>query len=204
MPGPLLFSKLPNVKYDIQLQNEPKLMKNIFVSTKVVDKFANDPLSHYEYEVKDGESVFKIAELYYEDPNYWWVILFFNDIRDYLGEWPKSSAEFVNYIDSVYGSQMEAELAPYYYYTSDKKINSETYTTTKNWFDINFEDPFEEAGSITPPFNDITYRKLISYEKYSLYEYEFDENEKNRVIKLLKNDILDDFVEEFENAINIL
>ena len=54
MPGPLLFSKLPNVKYDIQLQNEPKLMKNIFVSTKVVDKFANDPLSHYEYEIKDG------------------------------------------------------------------------------------------------------------------------------------------------------
>ena len=203
MAGAKLFEKLPNIKYDISLKNEPRLTKNIFVTTKVVDKYTNDPTTHYEYEVKDGETPFKIAELYYNDPNYWWVVMFFNDFRDIQTEWPKSTSEFSNYIDSVYGSQEEATKSIYEYRNDELKINTETYDLTYNWFNDNFDNPVEDAKGATPPFNDLTYAQLTSFDSYTYYEWEFDMNERNRVIKILRDDSLNDFVEEFENMIKI-
>ena len=202
MAGSTLFSKLPNIKYDIQLLNEPKLMKNIFITTKVVDAFANNPLTHYEYEIKDGETPWKIAELYYENPNYWWIILFFNDIRDYYSEWPKSSENFQRYMDEKYEDIKETENA-YYYYNNSTKMSPSTYMLINNWFKNKFENPKEDAGDSKPPFNNITYYQFKTFEKYSVYEYEFDRNEKNRVIKLLRLNYLEDFITEFEKMIKI-
>lgn len=198
-----LFSKLPNVEYDISLNNKPIMVKNIFVSNKIVDKYANDPLSHYEYEITENDTIHSISELYYGDPRYYWVILLFNDIRDYLEELPKSPSTFQRYIDKVYGDMFTATSTPKYYYTKNEKISVETYNFIKNWFDSNFDNPKTEAGSATPNFNKkITYDKFEQFKKYSMFDFENELNEKNRTIKLLRSDILSDFIEEFIKITN--
>ena len=199
-----LFSKIPNIEYDISLNDKPKLVKNIFISNKIVDKFSNDPVTHYEYTIRDGEDVFTISELYYDDPRYYWVILLFNDIRDYISEWPKSPASFSSYINSVYGDVQSANSTPYYYYDEEEKISVQTYNYIKNWFTSNFEVPLQETtGSKTPNFNSqMTYSKFSKFKKYSMYDYENEKNEKNRVIKLLRSDMIQSFVEDFQNVID--
>jgi hypothetical protein len=177
------FSKLKNIKYDMYLNNKPKLVKNIFHKSIVVDKFINDPNTHYEYTIKDGDSPQSLAELYYGNPNYYWVILMMNNIVNPQDEWPLSAALFDTFINKRYGGTPEAEKSREYYIHKvyDHIISIETYDRLVSRNDRSFEH----------------------YKMYSSYEKEFDKNEKNRVIRLLKKSVLDDFVKEFEKVMAI-
>ena len=174
---PYMFEKVNNIHYDMFHDGKPKLVKNIFNKSVVVDAFMQNPNSHYEYTIKDGETPQIIAELYYDDSNYYWVILMMNDIVNYRDEWPLSTAKFDAMINSKYKTVKNAESQTIHYY--DKQwntiISKETYDRMKER-----KDPAIEK-----------------YERLNALEMENIKNEKNRVIRLLRKRSLTEFVERF-------
>lgn len=176
-----LFNKVPYVSYDVFLNKKNRVVKNIFKSAQVVEKYQVAPASSNEYTVKDGDTPEIISELYYKTPMYHWTILVFNNITSFYDEWPLGSNSFANLITKKYGDLLSAETTPHCYINkiNSTKISPETYNLLRTDFD------------------------RTQYEMYSKYDYEIELNELNRVIRLIKPEIVDDFVREYERVIKL-
>jgi len=181
MANKSLFNKVPYVSYDVFLNKKNRVVKNIFKSAQVVEKYQAAPSTSYEYTIKEGDTPEIISELYYKTPLYHWTILVFNNITSFYDQWPLSSNSFANIITKKYGDLMTAETTPHCYVhkTNSTKISPETYSLLKNNLD------------------------KFQYEMYSKYDYETELNELNRVVRLIKPEIVDDFVREYERVIKL-
>lgn len=181
MAGKNLFGKVPYVSYDILLNNKTRVVKNIFKVAQVVEKYQNNISSSYEYIIQDGDTPEIISDLYYDSPVYHWTILIFNNMMNYYDDWPMPSNTFATLISDRYGDILSAETTPHCYVNKNNstKISPETYNLLETDFDRG------------------------QYEMYSKFDYENEINEKNRVIRLLRNDIIDNFVKEYERVITL-
>ena len=181
MAGKSLFNKVPYTNYDIFLNNKNRVVKNIFKVAQVVEKYQVEPSSSYEYIVKDGDTPEIISQLYYGSPLYHWTILVFNNVISFYDEWPLNSSAFATMIAEKYGDVLTAETTPHCYVhkTNSTKISPENY----NFFTKDFE--------------------RAQYELYSKFEYENELNEKNRIIRVIRDDVVDDFVKEYERVIRL-
>lgn len=181
MAKPEFFAKVPNVNYDLYGNKKSKTVKNLFRRNVVTDRFKNDPSSHYEYTIEEGQTPQIISELYYDSPDYYWVILMMNDIINVNDEWPLTTAQFDLLIEKRYGSVSNAEnIARYWVHkVYGTQISTETYDRM-----VERQDPERER-----------------YIKFSAYDEETEKNEKNRVIRLLRKSVLENFVDEFVSVI---
>lgn len=82
---------------------------------------------YYPYTIAEGERPDQIAEHYYEDAEYDWVIYFSNSITDPYHEWPKDSNQFNEMMKAKYGSVANSQLQTAYYrvnYEQDESVIS--------------------------------------------------------------------------------
>lgn len=69
----------------------------------------------YPYTITEGERADQIAESYYEDPSYDWLVYMSNGIVDPTHEWPKDQNTFDQFITQKYGSVDAAQARTVYY-----------------------------------------------------------------------------------------
>ena len=75
-------------------------------------------VSFYPYTVINDQRPDSIAEQYYGDPSYDWLIYLSNNIMDPLNEWPKSAHEFNDFLTLKYGSVANTQQQTAYYQVS--------------------------------------------------------------------------------------
>ena len=84
----------------------------------------------YPYTVKDGETPEIIAAKLYGDSQYYWIIMFANEIYNIWTEWPLSYDQFVEYIIKKYGSVPAAQaLTDHYEDVNGLTIDLDSYAT---------------------------------------------------------------------------
>lgn len=71
------------------------------------------------YLIKDGETPESIAEVYYGNTSYFWIILYANNIRNIYEDWPRTQHEFDNFMEDKYYSLEYALSAIHHYEDSD-------------------------------------------------------------------------------------
>lgn len=88
-------------------------------------------VSFYPYTIAGGQRADSIAEQYYGDPSYDWLVYLSNNIIDPLNEWPKSENEFDDFIALKYGSVANTLQQTAYYQVSysfdESVIGASTY-----------------------------------------------------------------------------
>jgi hypothetical protein len=103
------------------------------ITTRIVFKTAvkNTAAVYYPYTIREGERPDLIAEDYYGDSHYAWVIYLSNDIVDPYYQWPLRNEEFKLFIQSKYGSVVNAQSQIVYWTTNwvedDSFISSSLY-----------------------------------------------------------------------------
>ena len=97
---------------------------NIVARFKYLGDILETADAFYPVVVRDGERPDTIADKYYGDSKYAWVILSFNQYIDPLFEWPLSQEEFDAYMKREYGSVAAAKSNIKYYY---KLLNGKNY-----------------------------------------------------------------------------
>ena len=143
----------------------------------------------YDYSIKDGERPDIIADRYYGDSKYAWVILLFNDIIDPFYEWPLFGEDFRNYLVAKYG-------------------NIETaHQTTKKYFRILYQG-FTKIDRTRVPIKKVeiditTYNSLGANDKsvQTAYEYEVELNDERRNIRILDEQYLLAVIDEAESIL---
>ncbi len=170
------FSPFPLVLYDVKKNDRSTVLTNIMKRFKIVEAFQRQEAIYYNYVVKDGERADVIAFKYYGDSSLDWVIYLTNNIIDPQFDWPLSSRSLLKYIAKKYGSINAAKQQIY------------QYQQILNLGSVLFD------GTIIParyePIDLLTYNTLPPSEKriVTAYEYEVEENDEKREIKLLSSD----------------
>ena len=100
---------------------------NIIAKVKFDESVSKNLAVYYPYTIVEGERPDQIAEHYYEDSSYDWVIYFSNSITDPYHEWPKDSNQFNDYMTAKYGSIANSQLQIAHYrvnYEQDETVIS--------------------------------------------------------------------------------
>lgn len=179
------FRNFPITTYKLGTFN--KVTKDILIRSKAVDRLKNNIDFYQTYTVKDSERPEHVANKFYNNPELHWVILLFNEIHDPYYEWPLSQNELTDYCKKIYG---ETEMYFVRHYEREglivgqyREFNKDN--PTESW--IPPENPGPQDPSIYP---------------VSFIEWEERINDSKREIKILRPELLSDFISEFEDSLN--
>ena len=174
----MYFKNFPTIVYDAVGNGEFKDVKNLLRRVGIRAKVKANTLFYDTYDVKEGETPESIADKLYDDPELHWIVLLVNDITDRYHQWPMNYSQFNEFIadkyDDIDGTH-HYELAQSSGNT-DTKIevynNSALYTGD--------DDSYSNATVITNR------------------EYEEQQQEIKRQIRLLDPQYVQQFIEEYE------
>lgn len=174
----------------------------------------------YKYDIKDTDTPESIAAKYYGDPEKHWIVLLFNDIIDPQYDWPLNYTNFIKYVNEKYAAQGAANTTVQSGLTwaqSQNNVHSYYKITTRSLTAISAdnktitekvrvsENVYTTTATSTTNYtldNGKQVKETITKEKLTYYEYETQENEAKRTIKLLKPEFVSLVMEEFKAIIN--
>jgi hypothetical protein len=183
------FRYFPTVQYDLIQNGNPITLTNIMRRFVVDSKLKDQVDIFYDYTIQAGDRPDVIAEKYYGDANLAWLVLHFNDITDPFFGWGLNDVDLENYIRGKYGSIPAAQTEVHEY----RQVLNEAQT---------FYD-----GTVVPKryvvVDQTTYNSLpeLSRESVSKYDYEVEQNDKKRQIKILDKRYVDQVIAEVKTIL---
>ena len=173
----MYFSSFPIIPYDskgdLQFKDVTNLLRRVGMRTKLkTNTFLYDT-----YDVKEGETPEMIAHKLYGDPELHWIVLLVNEITDRYHQWPMSGMQFLDYKNDKYSNPDGI----HHYETAQTSGDTKIKIEVENDVD---EDAYT---GLTP----ITNR-----------EYEQNEQDKKRKIRLVDPSFVEQFVDEFKKLMS--
>ena len=169
----MYFNSFPIIFYDSVGDLKFKDVTNLLRRVGLRAKIKSNSLLFDTYNVKEGETPEIIASKLYGNPELHWVILLLNDITDRYHQWPMTTPQFLDFINDKYDDPDGIPHNEKPQDSGDTKIKIEVFNEVD-------EDAYT---GLTP----ITNR-----------EYEENEQDKKRQIKLLDDRYLGAFMTEFK------
>jgi hypothetical protein len=206
------FNTLPKVLTPDQ-NGIPILMTNLLARAKLIDELKDNTMLFYNYTIKDGDTPEIIADKYYGDSYKYWIVLYSNNLLDPLWDWPMEYNQFISYLNSKYSTEAEsADLTPFEYmqltvYSYEKVVNT-TDKSTDAVTTIYQKITEDEYTTLVPTTN--TYKPDnvnevsvdISKRIVSIYDYEYELNERKRQIQIMNVAYVADMEKRFEELMS--
>ena len=191
--------------------------------TNIIARFAFDSQlkentsAFYPYQVQDSDTPEIIADKYYGNVEYHWVVLLFNNIIDPQFDWPLKSDTLIDYIDKKYTANGTANTPTQsglswalsennvqgYFKVITTTANDGTITTEKITIDANtYANVTTGSNTYTTQAGE-SVRVVTTKETQSYYTYETNLNESKREINLIKSDFLPQIEKEFKRVISL-
>jgi hypothetical protein len=156
------FQKFPNVLYTFGPQLQ-QVLTNVIHRARIRETIRTNTAVYYQYFVKDGETAWTIADKYYGDSRFHWVVFFSNDLIDPYFDWPMSYDDFNATMIDMFGDIPTAKSTIHHY-----------------------EDGAGHVIDLTTYNSNVYVNRLIVY----AYDYYFGLNEGKRGIQLLDKSFL--------------
>ena len=100
----MYFQNFPDIIYDFDINGTTSVIQVKDITRNI--RFRRDVLANItiydEYDVIDGETPEHVAEKFYGNPEYHWVVMLINEVYDYKQDWVLSYNDLSNYIKSKY------------------------------------------------------------------------------------------------------
>lgn len=182
------FDKVPDIlylKYDKNPYDGDFIrIKNIFGRIKVIDEVLEGATVFQDYFVQDNERPDTIAYDFYKDPGLDWVIMIINNIRNIHSDWPKNSSTLTNYIERKYNNPNDV----HHYETLEQRFNERLIL--QGGIEVGESFRFIDPRGITRTAEE-------SRGPVNNLVYETRENDKKKQIYILKENLIEEFVEIF-------
>lgn len=187
----MLFKALPNLYYNVQSSPvDVKLLsvKNIFRRAEILKEFKTSVTIFDEFIVNNGEKPEVIANRIYQNPFYSWTLFIANDIINYYEQWPRSSRQLAEYVESKY----------------DNPQATKHYVTTEVKQGNNIIVP---AGKVVPQNYSVSYfngtTTVTANPTVSITNYQFEEqlNSKKERIQVIRPSMIEQFVEVYKRRV---
>ena len=183
------FRELPDLTYPSFLPNKTSSLdyvevKNIFRRAKLRDDLQNNFTIFNKYEIPIGARPDTVAEDLYGSSQFDWVVLTVAGILNVRNEWPLSDRDIYDYSFDKYGESLNS--VKFFETEEVKDSNGRMILPKGKVVDSNFTIP--KPGEPTATLNPVV--------GISNYEYETRLNEKKRNIFVLREEYLQEFLND--------
>lgn len=195
--------------------NSVDVVTNLTAKFKFDDNILNNSIAYYEYEVSDGETPELIAGKLYGDPEKHWTILMVNNIVNPQNDWLMDTRSLELYIDKKYEENVNvannetgldwAKDNTHSYLKVETKTNDTIGKKIVSKIQID-KDTYDNLSTSTDSYTVGSGEKFtvkIEKEQRSYYNYEVEENEKKRSIKILKREVVDVLDAELKRVFSV-
>ena len=214
------FKHFPNIFYSSPLSHKNSSgdyinIKNIFRRTKLKDYLAGNVSLFNKYIIEDGDRPDTIAERLYGSSQYDFVVILVAGITNINHQWPVQDYQIYDIALSKYGSETKMnEVHHYKTYEIKDSLGRQILPP-----DLIVDDKFKiDGSSLRYGSNRFTLiseagnRQLDDKNEYTVatdkiakpvtnFEFEVDENEKNREIDVLQRGYLTTFVNDMRDIL---
>lgn len=171
----MYFNSFPVIPYDVVGNGQFKTATNILRRIVARSKTKTNTSLFDTYDVKEGETPEMIAHKLYGDSEYHWVILLMNDIVDRYHQWPMNRRQFLAHVNNKYSNVNGIHHYEIFQTSGDTTVKIDIGTDNTDY------------PSATPITN---------------LEYEQEQQDSLRRIRLLDPAFVDQFVDQFEELMN--
>ena len=183
------FRELPDLRYPSFLPNKTSSLdyvevKNIFRRAKLRDDLQNNFTIFNKYEIPMGARPDTVAENLYGSSQFDWVVLTVAGIINVRNEWPLSDRDLYDYSLDKYGESLNS--VKFFETTEVKDTNGRMILPKGKVVDSNFTIP--KPGEPTATLNPVV--------GISNYEYETRLNDEKRSIFVLREEYLQQFLND--------
>ena len=190
----MFFDIVPNIEYDEKPISYPfsesdfVVAKNFFRRYKINDDVFQYAVFFKKYTIKDGERPETLAEKFYGNQFYDWVILLTNNMVNAQYDWPRTNYEIYKMVEEEFDDPY-SEISHYEiketigHYQAGLHVDKTFYDSTHK-LNIGGSVQIKNGNEIASPI--------------TVAEYYQEENEKKREIYLLKSRFLESFVKDFK------
>jgi len=197
------FRELPNLDYQSFLPSSNSSqnyirVKNLFRRCKLRDDLQNVFTLFNKYEIRDGARPDTVAEELFGSAELDWVVLMTAGITNVRNEWPLSDRELYDYALEIYGDALNNI---HHYETTEIKDSLDRLILPKGKVvNEDFKIFYSDGG--TTYTNDSTKSgsgvTIISDPIISIsnYEYQVIKNDKKRSVYILKEEYLQQFLDD--------
>jgi hypothetical protein len=183
------FTYFPTVKNDLKNSGNFIDVTNILRRFKFRSSVQDITGIFYNYDIQSGDRPDTISEKYYDSPSHAWIILYFNNITDPFFGWPLFGNTFEEYVKGKYGSIATAQstVHEYRWILKDKEIKFDETVINERYIVVDQTT----YNTLSP-----TIRRLVTK-----YDFEEEENERKRKIKILDSRYLQKVLSEAEEIL---
>ena len=183
------FRELPNLRYPSFLPDKTSSLdfvevKNVFRRAKLRDDLQNNFTVFEKYEIPMGLRPDTVAEELYGSDELDWVVLTVAGILNVRNEWPLSDRDIYDYSLDKYGESLNS--VKFFETTEVKDTNGRMMLPKGKVVDSNFTIP--KPGEPTATLNPVV--------GISNYEYETRLNDEKRSIFVLREEYLQQFLND--------
>jgi hypothetical protein len=214
-------NKFPKIHYDIT-QNRYKnydIITNIMFRFAIINNVLQNISAYYLYRIKNEDRPEILAEKIYNNPEAYWIILYANNMVDPHYDWPLDERSFQKYILSKYGSLANA-MSTYHHHEKviartesfsgiiiEKRIQINEANLTSNLSSSLASVPYDYYENLPETQEVNTYNfgnnrsvtEIIKRDRITNYDWELNENEKKREIKIIKKEYYNQIMDEFDS-----
>jgi hypothetical protein len=184
------FEEFPQIRYDIKKNGKIEFLTNITLRFKINEILRKRESGYYQYSIEDGEKPDQVAFKIYNDPKLSWILFLTNSIHDPLFDWPLSTNDLIKFIKSKYRSvpAAQAEVHEYRQIVRNQSVRFDGTIISKKTFVI----------------DQTTYNTLGPSEREAIskYDYEIEENDAKRNIKVFPPRNLQKVLSEIRRVLN--
>jgi hypothetical protein len=200
------FNYFPKTVYSLDDTNNVDVVTSIVSRFSFENSFRDNTSVYYEYDIQDSDTPEIIANKFYGDSEKHWVVLMLNQIIDPQFDWPLDQRTIISFINEKYSANASvgqsgitwAQGNIHSYYKVETRTTNSTNTDLQTKLQIDANTYANVAATTTnltlEDGNSITIK--VSKETKSYYDYEVEQNETKRTIKLLKPEFVSPIEDE--------
>jgi hypothetical protein len=207
------FRFFPQTYYNLEDEkNNVDVVTNIMSKFSFEPSFKNNSVIYYEYVITDGETPEMLAHKIYGSAEKHWIILSLNDIVSPMSDWPLEQRSLIKLIDKKYEpfantangfTGLEwAEQNIHSYFKVETQLDTYTNESVSKTIIIDSDT----YSNVTPSSTNYTLQSNnviridVTKGLKTYYEYEMEQNENKRKIKILKPEFVPAVEEEFRKT----
>ena len=200
------FNYFPKTVYSLDNTNNVDVVTSIVSRFSFENSFRDNTAVYYEYNIQDSDTPEIIASKFYGDSEKHWVVLMLNQIIDPQFDWPLDQRTIISFINEKYSANASvgqsgitwAQGNIHSYYKVETRTTNSTNTELQTKLQVDANTYANVAATTTNLLlddgNSITI--TVSKETKSYYDYEVEQNETKRIIKLLKPEFVSSVEDE--------
>lgn len=189
------FRELPEVEYPSPLSDRSSdreyiTIKNIFRRVKLRDDLYNSLTAFEKYEIKSNQRPDMVANEYYGNPDLDWLVLVSNNITNVRDQWPLTDKELYEYALEKYGPNL------------NKNAFHETTEVRDDQNRLVYPEGIVVDSDFTIPDPDNPFFTFNPVRGITYYEYEVRKNNEKRSISLLRNEYVQQAINDLREELS--